>query len=297
MRMHEDEVEIGVETVRALIRDELPQYADLAVNRLPTEGTTNAIFRIGGALTARFPLRDEPPAQVQNRLRQESRAAVELALCSPVATPTPVHLGQPGHGYPLPWAVQSWVYGTSATFADPANSVEFAQDLAVFITALREVDTRGRQFEGTGRGGNLRDHDDWISLCFQESHRLLEVSRLRRLWSRFRTLPESGPDVMSHTDLIPGNVLVSEGRLAGVIDGGGFSAADPALDLVAGWHLLDAEPRVTFRKQLACSGLEWERGMAWAFQQAMGLVWYYRESRPHMSALGRRTLSRIIDES
>jgi hypothetical protein len=37
--------------------------------------------------------------------------------------------------------------------------------------------------------------------------------------------------------------------------------------------------------------------MAWAFQQAMGLVWYYVESNPFMSRLGRRTIGRILAET
>jgi Phosphotransferase enzyme family len=34
---------------------------------------------------------------------------------------------------------------------------------------------------------------------------------------------------MTHGDLIPGNVLVSNGRLSGIIDVGGLGPADPAL--------------------------------------------------------------------
>jgi hypothetical protein len=30
-------------------------------------------------------------------------------------------------------------------------------------------------------------------------------------------------------------------------------------------------------------------------EQAMGLVWYYEHSNPTMSAIGRRTLDRILD--
>ena len=98
---------------------------------------------------------------------------------------------------------------------------------------------------------------------------------------------------MTHGDLIPGNVLVENGRLVGVIDVGGLGPADPALDLVAGWHLLDTGPRLVFRSALGCDEVEWARGMAWAFEQAMGLVWYYADSNPMMSLLGRRTLDRI----
>ena len=55
--------------------------------------------------------------------------------------------------------------------------------------------------------------------------------------------PSAAGEVMAHGDLIPGNVLVCDGRLAGVIDVGGPGPADPALDLVGAWHLLEAGPR------------------------------------------------------
>jgi aminoglycoside phosphotransferase (APT) family kinase protein len=109
-----------------------------------------------------------------------------------------------------------------------------------------------------------------------------------------RTLPRESPDVMSHGDLIPGNVLVSNERLAGILDVGGLGPADPALDLVGAWHLLDTGPRRLFREVLRCDELEWERGKAWAFEQALGAAWYYAQSNPAMSRMGQRTLERIL---
>ena len=130
--------------------------------------------------------------------------------------------------------------------------------------------------------------------CLERSDGLLDVAPLRRAWAEFREIPrDPGPDVMSHGDLIPGNVLVAGRRLAGVIDVGGLGPADPALDLVGAWHLLEAGPREVLRDELRCDDLEWARGMAWAFEQAMGLVWYYADSNPAMSRTGRRTLERI----
>ncbi|MGF9647303.1 phosphotransferase [Pseudarthrobacter oxydans] len=100
----------------------------------------------------------------------------------------------------------------------------------------------------------------------------------------------SGTEAMTHGDMIPGNLLVEAGRLVVVLDGGGFAPADPALDLVAAWHMLDDERRALLRNELGCEDLEWWCGAAWAFQQAMGLIWYYRDTNPVMSALGRITL-------
>jgi hypothetical protein len=48
------------------------------------------------------------------------------------------------------------------------------------------------------------------------------------------------------------------------------------------------------RERLDCDDLEWQRGKAWAFEQAMGAIWYYVDSNPAMSHMGRRTLDRIM---
>jgi aminoglycoside phosphotransferase (APT) family kinase protein len=227
----------------------------------------------------------------------EAAAARELAKVSPLPTPEPVAIGEPGHGYRLPWSVQTWLPGRDATIEDPAGSITFAEDLAGLLTSLRAADTGGRHFEGQGRGGHLPDHDAWMHACLHHSEGLLDVTRLRVMWAELRALPEVDADVMSHTDLTPPNMLVTEGRLAGVLDGGGFAPADPALDLVAAWHLLDHAPRERLRELLGCHEVQWKRGMAWAFQQAMGLVWYYAQTNPTMSQWGRRTLRRLLSET
>lgn len=132
--------------------------------------------------------------------------------------------------------------------------------------------------------------------CFEKSEGLLDFARLRSMWALFRELPVVSDDVMSHGDLISANLLVDGERLVGVLDGGGFAPADPALDLVVAWHLLGEQARTVFRDGLGSSDDEWHRGAAWAFQQAMGLVWYYERSNPPMAALGRRTLKRFLGD-
>ena len=296
MKMHADQLHVDEEAVRVLVDEQFPEWRDEPVHRVAGGGTVNAIFRIGEDFAARFPLNPGDAAELTGVLTSEAAAMRELATICSVPTPVPVAQGAPGHGYPMPWSVQTWVPGTVATPDGLAHSRLFAEDLVRLLRELRAADTGGRRFAGAGRGGDLQDSDDWVELCLRESAELLPVDALRTLWSRFRTLPASGPDRMTHGDLIPANLLVTGERLSGILDGGGFGPADPALDLVAGWHLLDADARSVFRGELGLSSIEWWRGAAWAFQQAMGLVWYYRESNPGMSALGRSTLHRILSD-
>jgi aminoglycoside phosphotransferase (APT) family kinase protein len=292
--MHPGQVHVGVDTVRALVAGQFPQWSTLPVEEVDTVGTVNAIFRVGHELAARFPLVAGDPAEVRAVLTAEREAARAFLRASPVPAPSPVALAEPGCGYPLPWSVQTWVPGQDATVEDPARSLAFAQDLAALITALRGVGTKGRRFQGPGRGGHLPDHDEWMEACCQKSEDLLDVARMRTTWKALRLTPEVDAPSMCHRDLTPPNVLVDAGRLVGILDTGAFGPADPAVDLVAAWHLLDEEPRELLRTTLGCSDVQWQRGAAWAFEQAMGLVWYYRESNPPMSRWGRRTLDRIV---
>lgn len=294
--MHSDQVHIELDLARNLIRDQFPQFEDEEIVALATAGTVNAIFRIGSRYAARFPLRSMDPTECSNLLRAEAAAMNELRACCPFPSPRPIGIGKPGPTYPMPWLVQSWVEGNTATPNGLSGSTAFALDLARLVTSLRTADVKGRHFDGRGRGGHLPDHDDWMAVCFSNSEELLDVACLRRMWAVFRELPAPGTEAMSHKDLIPANLLVRGEHLIGVLDGGGFGPADPSLDLVVAWHLLDRDRRAIFFNTMQASELERRRSAAWALEQAMGLVWYYRLTNPTMSALGRSTISRLLED-
>lgn len=291
--MHPGQLTVTAATVRGLVDAQFPQWLGLPIEPVMSAGTVNSLFRIGTELSARFPLEPDSVDRVRRTLEDEATAARKLHGRTRFATPEPVALGAPGMGYPLPWSIQTWLPGTVATGEDSQSSATLAGDLAEFISAVRQLDTRGATFDGDGRGGDLRAHDEWMNHCFLQSTNILNVPRLRRIWSHLRVLPRCDPDVMTHGDLIPGNLLLTSGRLSGVIDVGGLGPADPALDLVCAWHLFDQSARSTLRHELDCDDVQWERGKAWALEQAMGAVWYYLDSNPTMSAMARRTLDRI----
>lgn len=298
MAMHLGQLELTSQDAQRLIGRALARGGLPAASRivpLAGAGTTSHVLRVGPDLLARFPLTGEDAGQVRASLTAEHAAMEEFARCSPVPAPRPVVIGEGDATYPLPFSVQTWVEGEIATPTSVARSGAFAADLADLIRALRAVDPRGRTFTGEGRGGSLPGHDPWIAECLGRSEGLLPVPELRILWERLRGLPHESADVMSHTDLIPGNLLVDDQHLVGVLDTGGFAPADPALDLVAAWHLLENDARDVLRSRLDVPELDWQRGAAWAFAQAIGLVWYYEQTNPVMSALGRSTLRRLLD--
>ena len=186
--MHADELSVAEGTVRELVSAQFPQWTGHAIRRVDSEGTVNALFRIGEQLVARLPLRPADAGSARRWLEAEARAARELLGRTRFATPRPIAHGEPGAGYPMPWAVQTWILGATASRADPSGSVAFAHDLAEFIQDVRAIDTGGRTFTGTSRGGDLHAHDEWMHTCLQRSQALLDMSLVRDLWRRLRDL-------------------------------------------------------------------------------------------------------------
>ena len=113
--MHSDEVHIDDTVVRRLVVEQFPHWRDEPIHRVASDGTVNAIYRIGPGLAARFPLRAADPTELAAELARNAAAMLELAACCPFPTPVPVAVGAPGDGYTLPWSVQTWLVGDVAT--------------------------------------------------------------------------------------------------------------------------------------------------------------------------------------
>lgn len=294
--MFTDALRVDESSARALLERQFPALEGASVQHVTGAGTVNAIFRVGSDLAARFPFAITNAAE----LEREAAALTAFADVSGFVAPVPRGIGIGDASYPSAWSMQTWVPGHPADAQAHAASDSLADDLATLINALRGTGTHGGTFDGRGRGGALDDHDEWVATCFDRSTRLLDVDHGRRLWATLREAPYAGELAMCHRDLTPPNLLVSgsdgSARLVGVLDGGGFGPADPALDLVVLWHMFDRTRRERVRQLLGVQDQEWRRGAAWALQQSMGLGWYYARSNPTMSRLGLSTMSRLLSD-
>ena len=299
MRLHDDQLELTDTMVAALVADQLRDLRGARLSRVPSNGTDNVLYRLGADLVLRFPMQGDDPCTAWEQLTHEADNARRLLGRLPVLSPEPVSIGEPGHGYPLPWAVYRWLPGLPASQVEVADSIPFAEQLASVVLALREIDTEGRVFPGGGRrGGSLTDHDAGVRRWLGQSHGLIDGAQVEALWSRLVLTPrDDGPDVWTHGDLMPDNLLLQEGRLSAVIDVGLSGPADPALDLQPAWNLLAAPvARRAFREALAVGDEEWDRGKAWALAQASGCLPYYQVTNPPMSRLAHRTLTALLED-
>jgi aminoglycoside phosphotransferase (APT) family kinase protein len=290
-RMHADQVDVTVEGVAGLVAEQFPQWRDLPVRAVASDGTVNALFRLGEEIVLRLPLQSAR----RNALIAEQDAARRIAPHVPLEVPTPLAIGEPGGGYPFPWAAYRWIPGAPAGAATVGDWSALARDLAAFVAALRGIDTGGRGWDGHGRGGPLRRLDGDVRSALSAAAHLTDAAGLARIWDRCLAAGAGAAPVWLHADLMPGNLLLRDGRLAAVIDLGAVTVGDPAVDLMPAWNLLPAGPRETYRRALGADDGTWERGRGWALMQAIVALPYYVDTNPAMAATARHTLDALLE--
>src|SRR5205814_9828570 len=105
-----------------------------------------------------------------------------------------------------------------------------------------------------------RQRDGWVRMTAESARDMIDADALLKAWDEALELPDyDGPPVWVHSDLLRGNVLIDQGRIAAVIDFGGVHVGDPALDIASAWRLLTAESRDTFRAALDVDDATWAR--------------------------------------
>jgi aminoglycoside phosphotransferase (APT) family kinase protein len=291
-RMHADEIETDSTLVRRLLAGQFPQWAHLPIGPVESYGTDHDIYRLGEDLAVRLPRIGWATAQAAKEAQWLPRLAPHL----PLALPVQVTMGKPAEGYPYDWSICTWLPGENAngTIGDLEQA---AVDLAAFVTALQKVDTTGAHPRPPGgRGGPLAEADEHVRRSVAALGDRIDADAVLRSWQESLDAPVwAGPEVWVHGDLLPGNLLVVDGRLSGVIDFGGLNVGDPACDLQPAWNLFTGESRERFRAGLGVDDATWLRGRGWALQAVVGLV-YYRDTNPGMVRQATHALVQVLTD-
>lgn len=289
--MHADEVFTDASLVVALLARQFPQWSGLAIAAVPSSGTDHAICRLGEHLAVRLP-------RIRWAVGQAAKEAEWLPRLSPhlpLAVPVPLAIGQPDLGYPFPWAVYEWLPGEPADRALP-DLEQAAVDLAGFLRALRSLDTTGGPAPG-GRGGPLADRDDAVRSAIAELGTRIDGDAALRSWQESLAAPAwDAPGTWLHGDLLPGNLLVRQGRLSAVIDFGSLAVGDPACDLQPAWHLFTGTSRRTFFAELGNDEAFRLRGRGWVLSQAVIALPYYWETNPGIVRQSLHALAEVLAE-
>ncbi|MGW7485673.1 aminoglycoside phosphotransferase family protein [Streptomyces sp. NPDC054786] len=281
--------------VRRLIAGQLPQWAGLSVERLPSGGTVNAVYRLGDGMVVRLPLVKGGAQDVS----MEQEWLPRLASRLPTAIPEVLGAGEPAEGYPWPWSVYGWLAGEHPEAGALSEPVLLAKDLAGFVTAMRSVTLPGAP--QAYRGGPVASLDASTRAAIEELRGIpeegIDCDAVAAVWEESLRAPVwEGPPVWLHADLMPGNLLVDGGRLTSVIDFGCMGVGDPACDLFPAWNLLPADAREVFREALGVDDATWNRGRGRTLSQALIALPDHRRTNPAMAHNARHVIRAVLGE-
>ena len=293
-RLHDDQVDTDPDLVRQLLSAQTPQLSRLPLSRVREFGTDHHLYRLGDDLLVRMPIIGWAVGQA----RSDEAWLPRLAPYLPVAVPAPLLVGEPGFGYPYPWAVVPWLDGATPT-AGNVDAEVLAADLAAFVRALHAVDAMdGPAKTGASRGVPLAGLDDGVRRTLAASAALADIrDEVLEVWEDALTAPAyDGTPVWIHGDLMTGNLLVREGRLSAVIDWGGLGLGDPAPDLCPAYWLFDGGSRSAFLESLAYDDATLRRARGWIVAPAVSGVDYYADTFPTMARTARASLEAVIGD-
>ncbi|TCJ97662.1 aminoglycoside phosphotransferase (APT) family kinase protein [Nocardia alba] len=293
--MHADEPDTDAGLVRRLLRAQFPHWADLPVDRLVSGGTVNAVYRLGDTLTVRLPLTRAGARD----LDRERRWLPKLASVLPVTIPTVVAMGEPAEGYPWSWTVHEWIDGEPPVEGRLTRPEHLAHDVAEFVTAMREVglDAGPTAYRGAPLA-TVDRHTRAAIVDLSHTDESFDANAATIAWNEALAAPAwTAAPRWVHADLMPSNLLLTAGRLTGVLDFATVGVGDPACDLIPAWNLLSTSAREVFRDAVDVDDATWLRGRGWALSMAVIQLPYYRTTNPIISANARHTIGEILAAS
>ncbi|GAB2824116.1 aminoglycoside phosphotransferase family protein [Actinoallomurus bryophytorum] len=294
-QMHPGMYPVDGDLVRRLVAGQFPQWAELAVERRPSGGTVNAMYRLGDDMVVRLPLVQSGAGDVSMEQVWLPRLAPHL----PVRIPEVLGAGEPALGYPWPWSVYRWLAGEHPEAGALSEPVPLAEDLAAFVAAMRSITLPAAP--QAHRGGPVASLDAETRAAIKQLREIpqegVDCDAAAAVWEEALRAPDwDGPPVWLHADLMPGNLLVDGGRLASVIDFGCTGLGDPACDLFPAWNLLPRDAREVFREALVVDDETWIRGRGRTLSQALIALPYYRRTNPAMACNARHVIRAVLDD-
>jgi aminoglycoside phosphotransferase (APT) family kinase protein len=262
--------DITLSLVSNLIKEQFPQWAHLPIRPVELSGWDNRTFRLGEQMSIRLPSAEYYAAKVFIEQRWLPVLAPQLSI--PI--PQPIAMGKPSEQYPWHWSIYRWIEGTSANALalDDSQLSLLAFDLVQFLNELHMIDTTLAPLPGSHngyRGAHPSVYDAETKAVIAMLHNVIDADAATAVWERALQSTWTKKPVWIHGDMSAGNILIKDGRLAGVIDFGGMGVGDPACDLVIAWTVLTYESRKIFTSKLCLDPDTWARACGWALWKAL----------------------------
>lgn len=283
---------IDAALVEALIREQFSHLAHLPISAIDG-GWDHRSFRLGADLSVRLPSAGHYAAQVQ----REHRWLPYLASQIEIAIPQPIALGVPSPVFPWHWAVRSWIGGLPAASEPLTESVAFATDIGQFLQRLQKVAPQADIIpsdDNFHRGGPLEHYADEVTTALTHFSDPVEQQRCEAVFVQALVSGTSAAPCWLHGDLLPGNLLVEDDRLVGVIDWGLMAVGDPACDLMIAWSYFKGVARTAFFEAAGADRAMIARGRGWALWKAVIIIAGVTPRPPAEIAWARAMLDAVL---
>lgn len=288
----EAEVVIDRELVFNLLKQQHPDLAHLPIT-LFDAGWDNVIFRLGDKLSIRLPRRQAAAKLIEH----EQIWLPEIAKRLTIPVPTPCRIGQPASSYPWRWSILPWLEGTTADL----EQLDLNQG-KLWGTFLRSLHTSAPLNSPSNpvRGVPLRNRAADLEPRIQrlEQKTDLITQTIKNIWHQALDASIDVEAKWLHGDLHPGNILVKNGEMAGIIDWGDITSGDVATDLASIWMLFDdqymRQQAITQYYNISAQTLQ--RAKGWAIYFGVTLLDVGLIDNSRQAKTGEQTLRCVAEE-
>lgn len=290
-KMHSDEFHIDTQLIKKLLSKQFPQWADLEKTLMQPEGTDNAVYKLAHDKVIRLPR----TARSAQTIEKEIDILQNFALKLPIAIPHVLGIGKPTADYPFAWLICSYLPGKTPDCNDKIDQQQAATYLAHFIQTMQNIDSKNGPVCNRGKSLHLKDIETRKAL--QLCKNFFDYPALTNIWNTALEAPKWNSNPMwIHTDLHPGNILIQDRKITGIIDFGMSGIGDPAVDLIVAWTLLTQESRDIFRSILQPDNATWHRARGWALTFGIVAYPYYKNSNPYLATIAKRTIHELLQD-
>jgi aminoglycoside phosphotransferase (APT) family kinase protein len=158
-----------------------------------------------------------------------------------------------------------WIEGDHPRPNNLADPYTPASDLADIIHAFHLIDLPHPPAAYRGR---CRRSTHSVRQCIDQVADEFDPHALTGAWETSLAAPGwDRPPLWVHSDLLPSNLLIRDGRLVAVIEFCNAGVGDPAHDLMVAWNVLPPDARETFREAVGLDDATWLRGRGWSWRK------------------------------
>jgi aminoglycoside phosphotransferase (APT) family kinase protein len=278
-----------------LIASQFPEYAYLPITSVDKQGHDNRTFRLGDTMLIRMPTEESYALKVP----KEQTLLPRLKPYLSVSIPEPIKMGQPSSDYPFSFSIYQWLEGQSANHLKISEHdlESLALQLAQFLKALQNI----KNVEGPApgqhnwwRGDHVSVYDDGARKQIHELSCAINKDKAIALWEQSCATQWNKAPVWIHGDFAPGNIIIKDEKLSGVIDFGGTGVGDPACDLVIAWTFLSGKSRQIFIEAMELDSDTYLRAKAWSLWKATYEFCQIPDKTSHEAAIQKKIIDEVL---